>query len=62
MPPRAQEYFRDIGEMCLDELQHKPVECFKEAVQAAGRTKVICAGGKEMAPEEFLAQLHEQFM
>jgi fructose-bisphosphate aldolase/6-deoxy-5-ketofructose 1-phosphate synthase len=33
---------------------------FKEAVQAAGRTKVICAGGKEAPAEEFLKLLHDQ--
>lgn len=35
-------------------------ERFKEAVVAAGRTKVICAGGKEVGAEEFLTRLHEQ--
>jgi fructose-bisphosphate aldolase/6-deoxy-5-ketofructose 1-phosphate synthase len=35
-------------------------ERFKEAIQAAGRTKVICAGGKEAKAEEFLARLHDQ--
>jgi fructose-bisphosphate aldolase / 6-deoxy-5-ketofructose 1-phosphate synthase len=35
-------------------------EAFKETVRAAGRTKVICAGGKETSAEEFLTRLHEQ--
>lgn len=32
----------------------------KEAVLAAGRTKVICAGGEETSAEEFLTLLHDQ--
>jgi len=32
----------------------------KEAVLAAGRTKVICAGGEETTAEDFLALLHTQ--
>ena len=32
----------------------------KEAVLAAGRTKLICAGGEETTAEEFLTRLHEQ--
>jgi hypothetical protein len=35
-------------------------EALREAVLAAGRTKVICAGGKETSAEEFLTRLHEQ--
>jgi fructose-bisphosphate aldolase/6-deoxy-5-ketofructose 1-phosphate synthase len=35
-------------------------ERFREAVLAAGRTKVICAGGKEVEAEEFLTRLHDQ--
>ena len=35
-------------------------EHFSEAVLAAGRTKVICAGGKGVRAEEFLTRLHEQ--
>ena len=35
-------------------------ERFGEAVLAAGRTKVICAGGKGVKAEEFLTRLHEQ--
>ena len=31
-----------------------------EAVKAAGRTGVVCAGGNETTPEAFLARLHEQ--
>jgi len=37
-----------------------PAEAVTEAVLAAGRTKVICAGGEETSAEEFLARLHEQ--
>ena len=33
---------------------------FKEAVLAAGRTKVICAGGKETSADEFLSLLYDQ--
>ncbi|MDL2261780.1 aldolase [Methanimicrococcus sp. OttesenSCG-928-J09] len=32
----------------------------KEAVQAAGRTKVVCAGGSNAAPEDFLKELYKQ--
>ncbi len=35
-------------------------EIFKEAVQAAGRTKVICAGGSSDDVESFLKRLHDQ--
>jgi fructose-bisphosphate aldolase/6-deoxy-5-ketofructose 1-phosphate synthase len=35
-------------------------ERFREAVLAAGRTKVICAGGKGVKAEEFLTRLYEQ--
>ncbi len=35
-------------------------EIFKEAVAAAGRTKVVCAGGASRDPESFLQQLHDQ--
>jgi fructose-bisphosphate aldolase / 6-deoxy-5-ketofructose 1-phosphate synthase len=38
----------------------KSAEIFKRAVRAAGRTKVICAGGSSMEPKAFLQQLHEQ--
>ncbi len=33
---------------------------FKEAVKAAGRTRVLCAGGSAIPPREFLQQLHDQ--
>jgi fructose-bisphosphate aldolase/6-deoxy-5-ketofructose 1-phosphate synthase len=33
---------------------------FREAVRAAGRTKVICAGGERMEAEPFLRRLHDQ--
>lgn len=35
-------------------------EVFKEAIKAAGRTKVVCAGGSAVPPREFLQQLHDQ--
>ncbi len=38
----------------------RSAERFKEAVISAGRTKVICAGGKGTRAETFLAQLHDQ--
>lgn len=37
-----------------------PEEAFKEAVWAAGRTGVICAGGESADPSNFLLQLHKQ--
>ncbi len=37
-----------------------PAERFKEAVLAAGRSKVICAGGSKLSPEEFLKRIYEQ--
>lgn len=37
-----------------------PAKALREATEAAGRTKVICAGGSSDAPEEFLRKLHEQ--
>jgi len=35
-------------------------EALKEAVVAAGRTKLICAGGSATAPEKFFQTLHDQ--
>jgi DhnA family fructose-bisphosphate aldolase class Ia len=35
-------------------------ELFKEAVSAAGRTKVVCAGGSSVDVEAFLQRLHDQ--
>lgn len=35
-------------------------EIFKEAVIAAGRTKVVCAGGSSDDPKDFLKKLHDQ--
>ncbi len=32
----------------------------REAVQAAGRTKVVCAGGESTDPRSFLQRLHDQ--
>lgn len=39
---------------------HDSSELFKEAVQAAGRTKVVCAGGASRDARAFLQQLHDQ--
>ena len=33
---------------------------FREAVQAAGRTKVVCAGGESTIARTFLQRLHDQ--
>lgn len=38
----------------------KQEEIFKEAVAAAGRTKVVCAGGSSSDPKKFLTDLHNQ--
>jgi len=35
-------------------------EIFKEAILAAGRTKVVCAGGSSKDAREFLQDLHDQ--
>ena len=35
-------------------------QVFKEAVQAAGRTKVVCAGGASLDAKSFLQRLHDQ--
>jgi fructose-bisphosphate aldolase/6-deoxy-5-ketofructose 1-phosphate synthase len=35
-------------------------QIFKEAVQAAGRTKVVCAGGSNRDAKSFLQQLYDQ--
>jgi len=35
-------------------------EIFKEAIAAAGRTKVVCAGGSSTDPKEFFQRLHDQ--
>lgn len=39
---------------------HKSEEVFKEAVVAAGRTKVVCAGGSSDSAEGFLNKLYKQ--
>lgn len=39
---------------------HESREIFKEAVRAAGRTKVVCAGGSSDDVESFLKRLHDQ--
>ncbi|AAM07240.1 conserved hypothetical protein [Methanosarcina acetivorans C2A] len=38
----------------------KSAEIFKEAIKAAGRTKVVCAGGSSDEAEAFLKKLHDQ--
>lgn len=38
----------------------KSAEIFKEAIRAAGRTKVVCAGGSSDEVEAFLKKLHDQ--
>jgi fructose-bisphosphate aldolase/6-deoxy-5-ketofructose 1-phosphate synthase len=38
----------------------KSAEIFKQAIKAAGRSKVVCAGGSSMEPMAFLQQLHDQ--
>ncbi len=35
-------------------------EAFKEAILAAGDTKVVCAGGSSVEPKEFLQMLYDQ--
>jgi fructose-bisphosphate aldolase/6-deoxy-5-ketofructose 1-phosphate synthase len=35
-------------------------EILKQAIKAAGKTKVICAGGSSTDPKKFLQQLHDQ--
>ena len=35
-------------------------EVFKEAILAAGRTRVVCAGGGSESVDKFLQQLHDQ--
>jgi len=39
---------------------HESKELFKEAVLAAGRTKVVCAGGSSVDAKGFLQRLHDQ--
>lgn len=38
----------------------QPLEDLKEAVQAAGNTKLVCAGGSSQPPKQFLKQLYDQ--
>jgi fructose-bisphosphate aldolase/6-deoxy-5-ketofructose 1-phosphate synthase len=38
----------------------KSADIFKEAIKAAGRTKVVCAGGSSDECEAFLKKLHDQ--
>lgn len=39
---------------------HESKKLFKEAVLAAGRTKVVCAGGSSVDVKAFLQRLHDQ--
>ena len=39
---------------------YEPAEILKEAILAAGRTKVICAGGSSVDVGSFLKRLHDQ--
>ena len=39
---------------------HESKEILKEAVMAAGRTKVVCAGGSSVDVQGFLQRLHDQ--
>jgi fructose-bisphosphate aldolase/6-deoxy-5-ketofructose 1-phosphate synthase len=39
---------------------HESKEIFKEAILAAGRTKVVCAGGSSKDARDFLQDLHDQ--
>lgn len=39
---------------------HESKEIFKEAILAAGRTKVVCAGGSSKNARDFLQELHDQ--
>lgn len=39
---------------------HESGEIFKEAVLAAGRTRVVCAGGSSVDAKSFLQRLHDQ--
>ena len=39
---------------------HESKELFKEAVLAAGRTKVVCAGGSSVDVKGFLQRIHDQ--
>jgi len=38
----------------------KSAEIFTQAIKAAGRTKVLCAGGSSIEPKAFLQMLHDQ--
>ena len=38
----------------------KQEEVFKRAIKAAGRTKVVCAGGSSTNAKAFLQRLHDQ--
>jgi fructose-bisphosphate aldolase/6-deoxy-5-ketofructose 1-phosphate synthase len=43
-----------------EKTSHDSPQIFQEAVQAAGRTKVVCAGGGSTDAKTFLQRLHDQ--
>jgi fructose-bisphosphate aldolase/6-deoxy-5-ketofructose 1-phosphate synthase len=43
-----------------EKTSHDSPQIFQEAVQAAGRTKVVCAGGGSTDAKSFLQRLHDQ--
>ena len=50
----------DVVKVSYPHGNYQVAEHLREAVLAAGRTKVICAGGKSVEAEEFLTRLYEQ--
>jgi len=44
----------------IPRLGEKQAELLRQAVEAAGNTKVICSGGEQKKPEEFLQTVHDQ--
>ena len=49
----------DFTKVNVPKSAENPIEAFKEATVAAGRTGVITAGGSSKPPQEFLQQLHD---
>lgn len=50
----------DFVKVNYPEADKYSAETFREAIQAAGNTGVICAGGKTAAPNAFLQQIYDQ--
>jgi fructose-bisphosphate aldolase/6-deoxy-5-ketofructose 1-phosphate synthase len=50
----------DVVKVSYPHGKEQDAERLREAVLAAGRTKVICAGGKSVEAAEFLTRLYEQ--